>query len=144
MDAAEPPLAAARPSRALRSKPSTKRRKAPPLRTIQTTPQGAGAKYDNTGRIQSSGDVPDAKDTSPPKLSTKVMRKPSTSGRPIVPLTEQRPINRTLSIGRRDEEPDRWDVAPDGASAGREGRQFTVTNVGNNGKLFLRYAHGHV
>ena len=30
------------------------------------------------------------------------------------------------------------DAAPDGKSSGREGRQFTVANVGNNGKIYLR------
>lgn len=30
-------------------------------------------------------------------------------------------------------------VAPDGSSAGREGRQFTVAKVGNNGRIYLRY-----
>ncbi|KAH6606741.1 guanine nucleotide exchange factor [Trichoderma cornu-damae] len=66
------------------------------------------------------------------------MRKPPTAGRPIVPLTGRKSLDRTLPRGRRDEESDRWDVAPDGASAGRAGRQFTVANVGNNGKLYLR------
>ncbi|PTB66400.1 guanine nucleotide exchange factor-like protein [Trichoderma citrinoviride] len=139
MDAAEPPLVAVRSTLALRPKLSTKRRKALQLKSIQTTAaQGAGAKYDNTTRKVSGGSVSDAKETTPPKPSTRVMRKPSTTGRPIVPLTEQRSVSRTLSLARRDEEKDRWDVAPDGASAGREGRQFTVANVGNNGKLFLR------
>jgi hypothetical protein len=32
----------------------------------------------------------------------------------------------------------RVDIAPDGGSAGREGRQFTVSNVGNNGRIYLR------
>ncbi|KAL7934845.1 hypothetical protein V8C35DRAFT_20724 [Trichoderma chlorosporum] len=138
MDAAEPPLVAARPSHSLRSKPSTKRRKAPPLRTLHTTPQGPGAtKDDNPGRIRSSGDL-DVKEASPPRPMAKVIRKVSATGRPIVPLTEQKSISRTLSRGKQDEEHARWDVAPDGASAGREGRQFTVVNVGNNGKLFLR------
>ncbi|CAG8960643.1 hypothetical protein HYFRA_00013521 [Hymenoscyphus fraxineus] len=31
------------------------------------------------------------------------------------------------------------DIVPDGGSAGREGRQFTVANVGNNGRIYLRY-----
>ena len=31
------------------------------------------------------------------------------------------------------------DAAPDGTSGGREGRQFTVANVGNNGRIYLRY-----
>jgi hypothetical protein len=30
-------------------------------------------------------------------------------------------------------------VAQDGSSGGREGRQFTVGNVGNNGMIYLRY-----
>ncbi len=33
----------------------------------------------------------------------------------------------------------RIDITPDGGSAGREGRQFTVANVGNNGRIYLRY-----
>jgi hypothetical protein len=32
----------------------------------------------------------------------------------------------------------RIDITPDGGSAGREGRQFTVANVGNNGRIYLR------
>ena len=28
--------------------------------------------------------------------------------------------------------------APDATSSGREGRQFTVANVGNNGRIYLR------
>jgi hypothetical protein len=30
------------------------------------------------------------------------------------------------------------DITPDGGSAGREGRQFTVANVGINGRIYLR------
>lgn len=30
------------------------------------------------------------------------------------------------------------DIVPDGLSGGREGRQFTVANVGNNGMIYLR------
>lgn len=33
----------------------------------------------------------------------------------------------------------KFDITPDGGSAGREGRQFTVANVGNNGRIYLRY-----
>lgn len=138
MDTAEPPLAAARPSYGMRSRPSTKRRKVPPLKTLQPTTQSAGTQDDNNGKILPPGKISDAKDASPPKPPSKVMRKASTTGRPIVPLTEQKSLDRTLSKGKRDGESDGWDVAPDGASAGRQGRQFTVANVGNNGRLFLR------
>jgi hypothetical protein len=39
---------------------------------------------------------------------------------------------------RREAEDLKHDIAPDGGSAGREGRQFTVAKVGNNGKIYLR------
>lgn len=142
MDAAEPPLVAARPSYGMRPRPSTKRRKVTPLKTSQIIAQGAGTQDDIIGKSPASGDISDAKDASPPKPSTRVMRKASTTGRPIVPLTEQKSLDRTLSRGKRDGESDGWDIAPDGTSAGRQGRQFTVANVGNNGKLFLRYGSG--
>lgn len=31
------------------------------------------------------------------------------------------------------------DIAPDNTAGGREGRQFTVANVGNHGRIYLRY-----
>lgn len=31
-------------------------------------------------------------------------------------------------------------TSPDSGSMGREGRQFTVGNIGNNGRIYLRYA----
>lgn len=30
------------------------------------------------------------------------------------------------------------DIAPEALSGGREGQQFTVANVGNNGRIYLR------
>jgi hypothetical protein len=33
----------------------------------------------------------------------------------------------------------KFNITPDGGSAGREGRQFTVSKVGNNGRIYLRY-----
>ncbi|KAG9241024.1 hypothetical protein BJ878DRAFT_522787 [Calycina marina] len=38
----------------------------------------------------------------------------------------------------REAEDLKHEIAPDGGSAGREGRQFTVANVGNNGRIYLR------
>lgn len=40
---------------------------------------------------------------------------------------------------KREAEDMKSDIAPDGTSAGREGRQFTVAKVGNNGRIYLRY-----
>ena len=50
-------------------------------------------------------------------------------------LRKENSVNRRA---RRDAEDGKNDVTPDGGSAGREGRQFTVAKVGNNGKIYLR------
>ncbi|CAL3963265.1 unnamed protein product [Diplocarpon coronariae] len=39
---------------------------------------------------------------------------------------------------RREGDDAKNDITPDGGSAGRDGRQFTVGRVGNNGKIYLR------
>lgn len=60
--------------------------------------------------------------------------------KPLVPVAERRPggDDAKNSKGKKDIDATKWDITPDGGSAGREGRQFTVANVGNNGKIFLR------
>jgi hypothetical protein len=57
--------------------------------------------------------------------------------KPILPAAERR-MHGDVSTTRRRKgsEADKWDVPSDG----REGRQFTVGNVGNNGRIYLRYA----
>jgi hypothetical protein len=51
-------------------------------------------------------------------------------------LRKENSVNRRA---KREAEEVKSDIAPDGGSAGREGRQFTVANVGNNGRIYLRY-----
>lgn len=80
-----------------------------------------------------------AKDATVPKLASRTARLASAAGRRLVPLTERRfQDEKETSRGKQDTEADKWDIAPDGGSAGREGRQFTVANVGNNGRIYLR------
>jgi len=50
-------------------------------------------------------------------------------------LRKENSVNRRA---KREVEDVKYDIAPDGGSAGREGRQFTVANVGNNGRIYLR------
>jgi hypothetical protein len=50
-------------------------------------------------------------------------------------LRKENSINRRA---RREADDLKFDITPDGGSAGREGRQFTVAKVGNNGKIYLR------
>ena len=53
---------------------------------------------------------------------------------------EDRPPYQKLSKATHDDS--KQDITPDGGSAGREGRQFAVWNVGNNGRIYLRYVVG--
>ncbi|KFG79416.1 putative LTE1 protein [Metarhizium anisopliae] len=64
-----------------------------------------------------------------------ITRGGSTASKPLVPFSERRSQEEKKQT---EAETDRWDIAPDGGSAGREGRQFTVANVGNNGRIYLR------
>lgn len=50
-------------------------------------------------------------------------------------LRKENSVNRRA---QREAEDLKHDITPDGGSAAREGRQFTVANVGNNGKIYLR------
>ncbi|KAK3941718.1 guanine nucleotide exchange factor LTE1 [Diplogelasinospora grovesii] len=66
---------------------------------------------------------------------------PAAFPRSLLPVTERKsqeentPARKT---GKGSQEEAKWEIAPDGGSAGREGRQFTVANVGNNGRIYLR------
>lgn len=74
------------------------------------------------------------------KTTSKSTRSTHAPARPLVPVTERRSHeSKSISKGKRDIEAEGWEVVPDGGSAGREGRQFTVANVGNNGRIYLRY-----
>ncbi|KAK5997252.1 Guanine nucleotide exchange factor LTE1 [Cladobotryum mycophilum] len=141
MEAVEPIFSTARPSYDFRSLPSSKRRNVPSLFKTSTPPQGVMTPKDaKLKRVSPSAGGLDGKDSPPPpKSAAKMTRKGSTAGQPLVPWTERMSHDeRIVSIGKRDGNSDRWDLAPDGASAGREGRQFTVANVGNNGRIYLR------
>ncbi|TVY51422.1 Guanine nucleotide exchange factor LTE1 [Lachnellula cervina] len=70
-----------------------------------------------------------------------------TAGKPPPDLTRKKQLQEGLGLrqensinrrARKEAEDGRADVASDGSSAGREGRQFAVANVGSNGQIFLR------
>ncbi|KAK8130335.1 Guanine nucleotide exchange factor LTE1 [Apiospora kogelbergensis] len=111
----------------------------PPRRNLST----------RTERNPKTGMLRDVRDRrSPPRPMDRVVEKgakaaarlsPVNKSKPILPATERRPGgDEARPMTKREAEPGKWDIAPDGGSAGREGRQFTVANVGNNGKIFLR------
>ncbi|KAI6418201.1 hypothetical protein MCOR21_010937, partial [Pyricularia oryzae] len=84
---------------------------------------------DNTGDKGSGGSH-----RMKPRLSSNQMP------RSLLPVTERKSQdeNRGDMRKRKGSIKEKTDIAPDGASAGREGRQFAVANVGNNGRIYLR------
>ncbi|RYP42100.1 hypothetical protein DL767_000465 [Monosporascus sp. MG133] len=62
---------------------------------------------------------------------------PVASSKNLVPAVERK-SGGVATGARKDGEKEKSSITPDGGSAGREGRKFTVANVGNNGRIFLR------
>lgn len=65
----------------------------------------------------------------------------NTHPRPLLPVSERKSQEENVPTRRAkngSQEEEKWELAPDGGSAGREGRQFAVANVGNNGRIYLR------
>ncbi|KAK1761064.1 guanine nucleotide exchange factor LTE1 [Echria macrotheca] len=61
--------------------------------------------------------------------------------RPLLPVSERKSQEENVlprRVKKGSQEDDKWELTPDGGSAGREGRQFAVANVGNNGRIYLR------
>lgn len=78
--------------------------------------------------------------------TTKTYQHTAAQPKSLLPLTERRseedktPSRKFTNASHEDAH---LDIAPDGGSAGREGRQFAVWNVGNNGRIYLRYVVGY-
>lgn len=70
---------------------------------------------------------------------------PSPNTKPLLPVLERKSQEEKATARRikNYSDAERSDITPDGSSAGREGRQFTVGNVGNNGRIYLRYVSEH-
>jgi hypothetical protein len=104
----------------------------------RTTPKAAG-NSGSTHHDRGEGARPSRSATV--KLSSPTATQPGS----LLPLTERRsqedkpPYQKFTKAGHDDS---KVDITPDGGSAGREGRQFAVWNVGNNGRIYLRYVVG--
>lgn len=112
-------------------------------KAVKRTRKGSQPKRSSPRGLGSSGlkDGSSApKSTATKWISKAITRGNSTNEKPLLPLSERRSNEeKQHSRDRRETETDKWEVTPDGSSAGREGRQFTVSNVGNNGRIYLRY-----
>ncbi|KAK7432329.1 Guanine nucleotide exchange factor lte1 [Neonectria magnoliae] len=104
-----------------------------------------------SGAVVSRDASPKGAPTPKRPLRSTTSRMPPTTARPLVPLTERRSHQQRPSTTRGHREAlttasdadlssgqSKNDITPDGGSAGREGRQFAVSNVGNNGRIYLR------
>ncbi|KAJ3563623.1 hypothetical protein NPX13_g8132 [Xylaria arbuscula] len=60
--------------------------------------------------------------------------------KPLLQASERRLGDQGGGKANRSLESEKWSPSVDGSAAGREGRHFTVANVGNNGQIFLRPA----
>ncbi|KAL2184904.1 hypothetical protein L209DRAFT_744182 [Thermothelomyces heterothallicus CBS 203.75] len=108
----------------------------PPERVLVKRPPrpGNGLKRAKTAGGHSTAGPGRAKTTNP-WAST------GSQAKPLLPLTERASHEEIIGARRArkgSQDEDKWDITPDGGSAGREGRQFAVANVGNNGRIYLR------
>lgn len=116
--------------------------------TSVTTTAALPKEKENSSPRDASTPTPYNKWPSLRSTTTTTRMLPSTNAalaKPLVPLSERRshqrkPTPRSFKDSDSDLQGSlpRWDITPDGGSAGREGRQFTVANVGNNGRIYLR------
>ncbi|KAI0484355.1 ras GEF [Xylariaceae sp. FL0804] len=70
--------------------------------------------------------------------SPKARAAPVVTSRPLVPPSEKRSGRQDGDFAKKLAVDEKSSITPDGGSAGREGRQFTVGHVGSNGQIFLR------
>ncbi|ESZ97328.1 hypothetical protein SBOR_2291 [Sclerotinia borealis F-4128] len=73
---------------------------------------------------------------SAPKSRVTGKRSPNQLKKPM--QESSRNENNVYRLAKREVEDGKGGITPDGGSAGREGRQFTVAKVGNGGKIYLR------
>nr|AEQ61515.2 LteA [Epichloe gansuensis] len=113
----------------------------------QTSPKRAAAKDEKPRKVSpllsrpfsTKTSASAAKPTTTKWIPRTFARRTSTASKPLVPLSERRSREKIrVMTGRIETGIDNAEVVPDGSSAGRKGRQFTVANVGNNGRIYLR------
>jgi hypothetical protein len=103
------------------------------------TPTSSPKRAAKDSRLRSAT-VTSGKESTTTRSRAKSTRLAPGVGKPIVPVTERRAHDPDKSPlrSRNESAEQKWELTPDGSSAGREGRQFAVANVGNNGRIYLR------
>lgn len=150
----DPPLLPLQGARVPTSTSTMTNPRQPPQRPQQYSPQKKDSPRSPISMRPASRDVPMARRAQPTarKGGDRVpvpaaAKRPSTHNapspqtKPLLPVMERKSQEDKAAVRRQRNNSDveKWDITPDGGSAGREGRQFTVGNVGNNGRIYLRY-----
>ena len=91
-----------------------------------------------TNAPNARGDASPLSRSATTKLYSPVTNQPKS----LLPLAERRSQEDETPHRKFAKDESRLDITPDGGSAGREGRHFAVWNVGNNGRIYLRYVVG--
>ncbi|KAI8945387.1 hypothetical protein F4801DRAFT_134375 [Xylaria longipes] len=63
---------------------------------------------------------------------------PIASSRPLLPASERKSGEQNGDKANKSSDSEKWSPSAEGSAVGREGRHFTVANVGSNGQIFLR------
>ena len=87
---------------------------------------------------QEMGGSPETKVALAPAPRSKGVVHRLDSARKKKPLQDGLRKENSLKRRAKREEEAKYDVHADGGPVGREGRHFTVSNVGNNGRIYLR------
>ncbi|KAI3323708.1 ras GEF [Xylariaceae sp. AK1471] len=72
------------------------------------------------------------------KIRPGVRTSPIAGSKPLIPASERRSGEQAGNKVRKSPTGEKWSPSVEGGTVGREGRHFTVANVGNNGQIFLR------
>lgn len=112
--------------------------------TTTTSPRGRLARETKTKRFTppklglTGKDAPSFLGGS--KWTGKARFNSSATSKPLVPASDRIAQEDKVAAWRakRKGSDEKLDITPDGGSGGRDGRQFTVANVGNNGRIYLK------
>lgn len=72
------------------------------------------------------------------KIRPRARTSPIAVPRALFPASEHRPTEQNGSKTNKASESEKWSPSTERNGGGREGRHFTVANVGSNGQIFLR------
>ncbi|KAI1126850.1 hypothetical protein F5Y10DRAFT_266697 [Nemania abortiva] len=108
----------------------------PPKKSATTRNQRARKALGEEARIGRSPPLGGAAD----RIQLGVHTSPIAGSRPLLPANERRLAEESRGNANKSPDGDKWSPSTEGGAGGREGRHFTVANVGSDGRIYLRPA----